>query len=103
MTDSRLDSECVSFGRVDSLLSYDSETGKFHWRVPRGRARAGSEAGFLDKCSGYFLIQIDGKQYRAHRVAHLLMTGHWPEGEPDHENLDKADNRGKYQGYRDCF
>ena len=79
---------------VDSLLSYDSETGKIYWKVFKGpRAQIGSEAGTLNKVLGYILIMIGGKLYYAHRIAHLLMTGHWPETEPDHENRIRHDNR----------
>ncbi|MGJ4857061.1 HNH endonuclease signature motif containing protein [Labrys sp. La1] len=41
----------------------------------------------------YERIQIDGKAYRAHRLAWLYMHGEWPAEEVDHINGDKFDNR----------
>lgn len=83
---------CATFDRVDSLLRYEFLTGKFYWKISRGRtAKSGSEAGSYSE--GYIVIKIDGKSYKAHRVAHLLMTGSWPDGEPDHENRIRHDNR----------
>jgi hypothetical protein len=79
---------------MDKFLSYDPETGILLWKVSVGsRALAGSEAGCLNKSSGYIQIRIHGRKYYAHRIAHLLMTGHWPDGNPEHENLIKTDNR----------
>jgi len=92
MTETRPDSECASFERVNSLLRYDPESGLFYWRVHRRSVRAGSEAGTLLK-SGYIRVGIDGEQYQAHRVAHLLMTGRWPERDPEHGNRIRHDNR----------
>ena len=88
----RLISECATFERVDGLLRYVPLTGIFYWKVSLTHSiKVGDEAGSPDK-NGYILIKIDGKLYRAHRIAHLLMTGHWPEGEPDHENRNPSDN-----------
>jgi len=42
---------------------------------------------------GYIDIGIDGKIYRASRLAWLYMTGEWPQKTVDHENLLKIDNR----------
>ena len=83
----------ATFDRINSLLSYDPETGSLHWRVsPRcSDIPVGSEAGFLSQ--GYIKIGIDWDEYLAHRVAHLLMTGHWPEGNPEHANRIRHDNR----------
>jgi len=54
--------------------------------------KAGSEAGCLNKDSGYIVITIDGKPYFAHRLAHLLVIGSWPDGNPEHENRIRHDN-----------
>jgi hypothetical protein len=93
MTESRAISECVTFDRVDSLLRYDSDTGKLYWRVkPSRRVRSGSEAGCL-RSDGYIVIKIDGKLYYAQRVAWILHEGQWPDGNPEHENRIGSDNR----------
>src|SRR5205807_259973 len=38
-------------------------------------------------------IEIDGKAYKEHRLAHLYMTGAWPPHLMDHKNGDGVDNR----------
>lgn len=78
--------------RLGELFSYDPETGHFT-RLP-GRAyrkKGGDIAGC--KKSGYLVIRVDGILYRAHRLAWLAFTGKWPDGEIDHINGVKDDNR----------
>lgn len=75
-----------------SLFEYDSDTGVIRWRVSRGKAKAGSEAGCLDG-QGYRIITAFGVIYQAHRLAWLLHYGAWPISELDHKNRDKANNR----------
>jgi hypothetical protein len=42
---------------------------------------------------GYRVIDIDGKDYYAHDLIYLYMTGKWPTGEIEHINDNKDDNR----------
>jgi len=78
--------------RARELLSYDAETGELRWRVTRrGTARAGSLAG--SRHDGYRRIEIDGRNYRAHRVCWLITHGAWPTAELDHLNNVRDDNR----------
>jgi len=51
------------------ILSYDPETGVFCWLQPRPRIKVGGIAGSLKKKTGYVSIEIDGKEYAAHRLA----------------------------------
>lgn len=69
------------------ILDYDhADTGWFYNRIQRGlRGQVGEPAGNYDK-DGYIIIQIDGKKYRAHRLAWMYMTGEWPEHEIDHRD-----------------
>ena len=65
---------------VRSLLDYDPETGILRWKTsvggPQGaRIQAGSIAGSKSTREGYLVIGIDGKTYRAHRLAWLIFTG----------------------------
>jgi hypothetical protein len=78
--------------RVRQLLDYNPETGKFTWRHPRHGARTGKAAGTRTR-HGYNQLCIDGKSYRASRVAWLWMTGEWPPHLIDHINRDRADDR----------
>lgn len=53
----------------------------------------GERAGCIHKTKGYRYICIAGKTYREQRLAFLFMTGSWPEGQVDHVNRIKDDNR----------
>ncbi len=75
-----------------SVLDYDAETGNFHWKVTRGRAIAGAQTGYKN-ARGYLIIRIDGKNYKAHRLAWLYVTGEWPANQIDHINNNPGDNR----------
>jgi len=74
------------------LLHYDPETGLFTWNLGRRKCNAYSAAGSVDS-KGYMRITVEGKDYRAHRLAWFYMTGRWPEFEIDHRNRARSDNR----------
>lgn len=76
---------------VRSRLQYDALTGEFTWLKARP-AMVGTRAGFTDR-TGYRCIQIDGKILKAHRLAWMHVNGVWPEGEIDHINRQRSDNR----------
>lgn len=77
--------------RVNELMSYDETTGDFVWGLERPR-KAGTKAGCITS-RGYVQICIDGKTYLAHRLAWLVCHDAWPDGEIDHINRIKHDNR----------
>lgn len=80
--------------RLKELLSYDPETGVFVWLVDKARAKAGDIAGCLKKGKDcYVHIGCCGKNYMAHRLAWLYMTGRWPKEQLDHKDLNKSNNR----------
>ncbi len=78
-------------------LSYSPETGIFTRTQKRnsfgGKAFVGASAGTIK--DGYVVIGIARRQYRAHRLAWVLMTGEdVPRGKLlDHINRDRSDNR----------
>src|SRR5215813_12141516 len=72
--------------RLKELLSYDPKTGLFIWNS------RGAVAGTTDQ-EGYIQIHLDGKKYRAHRLAYLYMTGEMPTQILDHINRVRSDNR----------
>lgn len=91
---------------VLALFDYDPLTGDLIWRVrPRthfrtdrscstfNSLRVGKIAGNIDCLDGYRKIGIDGRLYRAHRLIWMYVNGSWPDGEIDHINHVKADNR----------
>lgn len=89
---------------VRQILNYDPETGIFIWKIRKirfGNEHAdrifnghfgGNAAGSIAP-EGYVVIGVQGKVYRAHRLAWLYMTGEWPDRDIDHINGDKSDNR----------
>ena len=72
--------------RVKELLTYCSDTGVFTW------CKTNKVAGCL-AADGYYVIQIDKKQYRAHQIAWLYVHGEFLVRQIDHINRRRADNR----------
>ena len=81
----------ITAEQLRATLKYDAGSGVFFWVNSRRGVSAGQRAG-ADGGQGYIEIRIDGKKYRAHRLAWLYVYGVWPQ-EIDHINMDKADNR----------
>lgn len=79
-------------GQVLEQVKYDPETGVFiRSNLTARKSRIGFPTGTIK--DGYVLVTVLGKQYRAHRLAWLVMTNEWPKKEIDHKNLDRSDNR----------
>lgn len=78
--------------RLKELLSYDPATGLFTRLVTVGqRGLAGAViAGYGTK---YLSIGIDGKLYRAHRLAWLYMKGTFPPEDIDHKDGNGKNNK----------
>lgn len=91
------DLRAFSKAEMDAVLTYDPETGVFRWlqaiMCARGIRPPLSEAGSPND-SGYTLIKLYGRLYRAHHLAWLTMTGDWPprEGDIDHEDRCRSNN-----------
>lgn len=75
-----------------NFLSYDPETGAFHWKQDCGKKKAGTAAGSVSKSSGYLEIRFHGKLYRGHFIAWFFVYGVEVLG-LDHRNKRRADNR----------
>ena len=72
---------------------FEYRDGKLFRRITRSqRNKVGDEAGTLEK-SGYKRFSIDGKHYRVHRIVWLYHYGEFPDGQIDHINHDRTDNR----------
>ena len=79
--------------RLRELFAYDSSTGLFTRKVSTtNRVKVGDVAGSPNQ-KGYINIMVDGRLYPAHRLAWLYEHGIWPQGQIDHINGVKADNR----------
>ena len=78
--------------QVHDTLRYDQKTGNFFWLVNKGKGKSGNIAGTTN-ADGYVIIRIGGKRYMAHRVAWFLVKGKMPDGDIDHINGVRNDNR----------
>jgi hypothetical protein len=84
--------------QLRELVSYDAGTGQLTALTDSicGKGRiiraAGGALGRLND-QGYLLVMVLGREYRAHRLAWLYANGSWPEGQIDHINGIRADNR----------
>jgi len=82
----------MEYSRVKELFDYDPDTGRIFWKeIKPGRSR-GKEAGCVSP-SGYRIIMVCGKNYRAHRLIWLFIHGYFPENDIDHINRIRSDNR----------
>lgn len=75
---------------MKELLRYDPDSGKFFWLKQIGGRKIGQEANHISH--GYILIRVDGRSYRAHRLAFLYMDGQLPELDVDHIDGCKTNN-----------
>lgn len=84
----------ISQKEVKKLLTYDKDTGDFHWKKWwRGRKKD-LFAGNLNSITGYYRITINGHQYLRSRLAWLYTYGYMPKNiEVDHKNKIPTDDR----------
>jgi uncharacterized protein YdaU (DUF1376 family) len=73
-------------------ITYEPDTGLFRWAVSGRGIQKGAIAG-SNATDGYKQVRVGFKTYRAHRLAWFLTHHAWPDGEIDHINGDRADNR----------
>lgn len=71
------------------LVTYDPATGRF---LRIAGKRAGHFVGSLTD-NGYVHVFLQGRTYKAHRLAWLYAYGVWPSEQIDHINHDRSDNR----------
>lgn len=75
------------------LLTYETDTGNFRWRINVGEQRFAGEIAQTGCPDCYQVISLGRRQYRCNRLAVLHVTGNWPVGVVDHLNGRKDDNR----------
>lgn len=79
---------------LKKYLIYVPETGVFINRITRhAKAKEGHVAGYVNPGSGYRYIYLDGLNLLEHRLAWIYVFGILPEGQIDHANGDRTDNR----------
>lgn len=80
----------LNLDELKTWLRYDPLTGLFS---TYGKGKHGRVVGYLDD-TGYIRIELGGrKRIRAHRLAWIFVHGQFDEGEIDHINGDRTDNR----------
>ena len=83
---------------VRRALDYDPETGSLTWRTRADRDHSwnmrfsGEVAGNTTR-TGYRILHMSAGMFLAHRLIWIWMTGDMPDGNIDHINRDRADNR----------
>ena len=77
---------------LKTRLSYDPETGEFIWLKTKFKNLLGKVAGHKQK-DGYVKIFLNSRPMSAHRLAWLYVHGKFPDGEIDHINHIRDDNR----------
>lgn len=78
--------------RLRQLTHYDPETGVFTRLTKWGSKDIGDIPGSLSP-QGYWYIGVNSKVYPAHRLAWLYVHGEWPQGDIDHIDRDRLNNR----------
>lgn len=88
--------ECLDYSAGDGSLRWKQRP-MSHFRTTREgkiwNTKYAERPAFYTRCSsGYLQGGLDGRLLLAHRVAFIIHTGQFPEGEIDHINGDRQDN-----------
>lgn len=78
--------------RLRELYVYEPGNGLLRRRTSTGGRSAGSVAG-NGQPGRCIQIYVDGRNYKAHRIIWLMVTGVWPTYEVDHMDGDPSNNR----------
>lgn len=76
------------------VLDYNKDTGIFTWKLPVSKkSKPGKQAGSVNKVLGYVVMTVCGYKTYGHRLAWYYVYGEMPDGDIDHINGVKDDNR----------
>lgn len=84
-----------TYEKVIELLMYDPESGAWFRKIRHDvrkewNTRYANKAAGSIRTDGYLTIAINRKNYYAHRLAWIYMTGEWPMQQIDHIDLNKS-------------
>lgn len=93
----RLDKrEDLTVDQLRSHFHYNPNTGIFRRTIayiPRGGSQPCNKIITSKNNRGYYWLRFFDKVFLVHRLVHLYVTGQHPQGEIDHINGDRLDNR----------
>ena len=89
---SKINSLLPSVETLREAFSIDPTDGRLILRFATKHRAAGEEAGYLNNI-GYRQVMLGRRIYSVHRIAWALYHGEHPNGEVDHINGNRADNR----------
>jgi hypothetical protein len=78
---------------VKRLFYYDADSGVLLWRKGNGGNVKPWQQVKANNGHGYYTAKVHGQSYLAHRLAWLYVHGSMPEGDIDHKNRIRNDNR----------
>lgn len=92
----KIPKENLTLEMLEKVLKYDALTGHLTWisKSCNKRIVIGSRAGSLHKASGYRHLTLFGTTYGEHIICFYMHNRRWPEGQVDHGNHIRDDNRG---------
>ena len=94
----------ISADELRRLIDYDPATGLFYWRARYPEPNTGWNTRYSGKMAGslsrpkqtagaYWKVRIHSRDYKAHRLAWLYMTGEWPANDVDHIDGSRKNNQ----------
>ncbi|MCK5607864.1 HNH endonuclease [Candidatus Pacearchaeota archaeon] len=92
MTHGIVNTNRVTYELARELLRYDSVSGLIYWRHMRNGVRDIDKPAGSRMEKGYISICVQGRAYRAHRLAWLLYYGYYPENHIDHRDRVRHHN-----------
>lgn len=84
---------------LKEIVDYDPGTGIFKRKIKSSNQKAGVVLGTKNS-GGYLIAMIGGKRHSLHRLAWLYFYGRMPNGDIDHINGVRDDNR--IDNLREC-
>lgn len=81
--------------QIQEMLGYDPNTGVLTWKIrPSQCTKVGDVAGTVNS-KGYVAVSVKRRNYKAHVLAVVIMTGEWPKAGVviDHEDHVTTNNR----------
>jgi len=90
---SRTSPRPLDYNRVRELFDYDEHTGLLQWKVRASNRISIGDYVKPSKKPGYVHVGVDGENRLAHHVVWVWNYGSMPDGDVDHINRVRSDNR----------